>query len=140
MGFRVDIVAGATTMMAAFIAANPTIIKRHFRSRPPTTNTDIPYTFLDLRPEGIHYVSGLQERVMSPSIVAVFDLADNQQTTDEQDAAVDLLVDHFATYPHLIPGTVWDDMTITDEAVAGDTSVAAVRFGFGNISFRQGRT
>jgi hypothetical protein len=141
MGFRVDMVAGVTTMMAAFIAAHPTIVVRHFRSRPASANTDMPFTFLDLRPETISHVSGLRERVMSPSIVAVFRLTENGETTDAQDAAVDLLVDHFTSYPHIVTGTVWDAMTVADETAAdGESTFAAVRFTFGNISIHEGRT
>jgi hypothetical protein len=139
--FRVDVVAGMTTMINAFIVANPTVILRHFRSRPPSAGTDLPFTFLDLRPEAIEHVSGLRYRTMSPSIVAVFQLTDNGETTDAQDAAVDLLVDHFTSYPHIVAGTVWDAMTVSDESLQdGESFFAAVRFTFGNISIREGRT
>ena len=139
--FRVDVVAGFGTMMTAFIAANPTVILRHFRSRPPSAGTDLPFTFLDLRPEAISHVQGLRERLMAPSIVAVFRLTDNGETTDAQDVAVDLLVDHFTSYPHLVAGTVWDALTVSDESLQdGETFFAAVRFTFGNISIHEGRT
>jgi len=139
--FRVDIVNGIGTMMTAFIAANPTVIRRHFRRRPPSTNNDIPYSYLDLRPEAISHVSGLRERVLSPSVVAVFAITDNLETADLQDAATDLLIDHFTTYPHLVAGTVWDAITVTEEnAPDGLTDRTAVRFTFGNISIHEGRT
>jgi len=139
--FRSDVVTGFGTMMAAFIAAHPTIILRHFRSRPPSSNTDMPFTFLDLRPEAISHVAGLRERLMNPSIVAVFRLTDNGETTTVQDAAVDLLVDWFTSYPHIVAGTVWDAMTVSDESLQdGETYFAAVRFTFGNISIHEGRT
>lgn len=140
MSFRRDVVAGFGTMMAAFVAAHPTVITRHFRSRPPSVNTDMPYTFLELRPEGVTHVSGLRYRVMSPSIVAVFRLTDNGETTDVQDTAVDLLLDHFTLYPHIVAGTVWDELSVSDEAAPdGDSTFAAVRFTFANISIREGR-
>jgi hypothetical protein len=126
--------------MTAFIAAHPTIILRHFRSLPPSLLTDVPFTYLDLRPERIDHESGLRHRTMNPSIVAIFDLGDNGETTDLMDAAVDLLVDHFTSYPHIVVGTVWDAMTVADEAVPNDTSMIAVRFTFGNISIGEGRT
>jgi hypothetical protein len=139
--FRSDVVTGFGTMMAAFIAAHPTIILRHFRSRPPSSNTDMPFTFLDLRPEAIGHDSGLRQRLMSPSIVAVFRMTDNGETTTLQDAAVDLLVDWFTSYPHIVAGTVWDAMTVSDESLQdGETYFAAVRFTFGNISILEGRT
>lgn len=136
---RADLVNGINTMMAAFIAAHPTVVKRHFRTIPESFTTDLPCTFLDLRPETISHESGLRQRTMSPSIVAVFDLVTNAQTTDTMDPAVDLLVDHFTTYPHLVAGTVWDAMTVSEESVQGDPSVIAVRFTFGNVSISEGR-
>ena len=139
--FRADVVAGMTTMMVAFIAANPTVIRRHFRRRPPSSNTDIPFTYLDLRPETITHVSGLRERLMAPSVVAVFQLTDNLQTADVQDTTTDLLVDWFTDYPHIVAGTVWDELTVSEEdAPDGETSRTAVRFTFGNISIHEGRT
>ena len=139
--FRVDLVTGMTTMMVAFIAAHPTIIRRHFRRRPPSSNTDIPFTYLDLRPEVITHDSGLRERLISPSVVAVFQLTDNLETADVQDAATDLLVDHFTAYPHIVAGTIWDQLTVSEEAAPdGDTQRTAVRFTFGNVSILEGRT
>jgi len=139
--FRADLVTGVTTMMTAFIAAHPTVIKRHFRSHPPSFDTDLPCTYLDLRPEAISHVAGLRERVMSPAVVAVFRLTDNHETTDAQDVAVDLLVDHFTSYPHIVTGTVWDQLTVSDETIPDDQSrFAGVRFTFGNISIHEGRT
>jgi hypothetical protein len=138
--FRVDVVSGMTAMITAFIAAHPTVIVRHFRSMPASTNTDLPCTWLDLRPEVIDHESGLRHRTMSPSIVAMFSLGDNQETTDLQDAAVDLLVDHFTSYPHIVAATVWDAMTVSDERLPGDTSVSLVRFTFDNISIAEGRS
>ena len=127
--------------MGAFIAAHPTVIKRHFRRKPESSNTDIPFTYLDLRPESIIHVSGLRERVMSPSIVAVFQLTDNLETADVEDAATDLLVDHFTSYPHIVAGTIWDELTVSEEAAPdGDTQRTSVRFTFGNISIHEGRT
>jgi hypothetical protein len=139
--FRVDVVTGFGTMMTAFIAAHPTVIRRHFRRKPPSSNTDIPFTYLDLRPETITHDSGLRQRLMSPSIVAVFQLTDNLETADTQDAATDLLVDHFTSYPHIVTGTIWDQLTVSEEAAPdGDTQRTAVRFTFGNISILEGRT
>ena len=136
--FRADVVAGMTTMMTAFIAANPGVIQRHFRFLPPSFTTDLPCTYLDLRPESISHVSGLRERLMNPSIVAVFDDPENGQTVDTIDPAVDLLVDWFTSYPHIVPGTVWDAMTVAEESI--DNGMVAVRFTFGNISIHEGRT
>jgi hypothetical protein len=48
-------------------------------------------------------------------------------------------VDWFTLHPHIVTGTWWDDMAVADEAVAGDTSIIAVRFTFPNLSITEGR-
>jgi len=138
--FRADVVAGMTTMMQAFIAANPTLVRRHFRVLPESFTTDIPCSYLDLRPEQISHDSGLRQRLMSPSIVVIFDAADNGEVIDAMDTTTDLLVDWFTSYPHIVSGTVWDAMTVADESVPNNLGMVAVRFTFGNISILEGRT
>lgn len=138
--FRVDTVAGITTMCEAFIAAHPTIIARHFRVRPPSLNTDLPCTYLDLRPEALGYVNGLVTRVMNPSIVAVFRLTDNAETMDRLDSAVDLLTLHFGGYPHIVAGSWWSSMTVAEENAGDEESdLLAVRFTFNEYSAAGGR-
>jgi len=138
--FRADVVAGMTTMMTAFIAAHPTVVRRHFRILPESFTTDIPCSYLDLRPETISHDSGLRERLMSPSIVVIFDAGDNFEVIDAMDTTVDLLVDWFTSYPHIVTGTIWDAMTVADEPVPNNLGMVAVRFTFGNISRLEGRT
>ena len=137
--FRVDLVAGFTTMMAAYIAANPTLIKRHYRSLPAQFQ-DLPCSYLDVRPERVSHAQGLRDRVTSPSIVVVTRLTDNGETTDIHDVLVDSLLDWFTSYPHIVTGTIWSDMTVADEAVGDDNQFVGTRFSFGNISIAEGRT
>lgn len=141
MGFRVDLVAGVGTMMAAFIVANPTLLKRHFRSRPPSLNTDLPCSYLDLRPEDVHYAQGVRDRTLTPSIVFVDHLTENGETTDRMDALVDAFAEHLDLYAHVIPGTVWSDGTWTDESqeLGDGKPAAATRFTFGPLSKTEGR-
>ena len=135
--FRADLVAGMTTMMQAFIAANPTVIRRHFRVRPMSQTTDLPCSYLDLRPETVTHDSGLRIRTMNPSVVVVFGLTENAETIDAMDAAVDLLMDHLTSYPHIIAGSWWSSLTVSEEA-AEDGNIA-VRFTFDALSFGEGR-
>ena len=137
--FRADVVAGMTTMMTDFISAHPTVIRRHFRMMPASVVTDLPCSYLDLRPESINHVDGLRYRVMSPSVVVVFDNGENGETIDEMDPAVDLLVDHFTSYPHIVAGTIWDAMTVSEESLANNPGMVALRFTFSNLSIREGR-
>jgi len=137
--FRVDLVAGVTAMMNAYIAANPTKLLRHYRSLPAQFQ-DLPCSYLDVRPETVSHANGLRDRVTTPSIVVVTRLTDNGETTDIHDILVDSLLDWFTAYPHIVAGTVWSDMTIADEAVGTDNQFVGTRFSFGNISIAEGRT
>jgi hypothetical protein len=137
--FRVDLVTGVTAMMNAYIAANPTKLLRHYRSLPAQFQ-DLPCSYLDVRPETVSHANGLRDRVVTPSIVVVTRLTDNGETTDIHDILVDSLLDWFTSYPHIVTGTIWSDMTIADEAVGADNQFVGTRFSFGNISIAEGRT
>lgn len=136
--FRADVRTGVATMMQAFISAHPTLLKVHWDEK-PSGFTNLPCSYLSPRPETISHDSGTRERVMSPSVTVV---KDGRQTMASFDALVDLLVDHFTTYPHIVTGTIWDRMTVEDDREeAGDgSSLPSVRFTFTNLSIREGRT
>ena len=136
--FRVDLVAGVTTMMDAYIAANPTLLLRHYRSLPAQFQ-DLPSSYLDLRPETITHSEGVRDRRIAPSVVVVTRLTDNGETTDVHDILVDSLVDWFTSYPHIVAGTSWQDMTVADEALGPDNQFVGTRFTFGDISKIEGR-
>lgn len=140
--FRADLVAGIGSCLDVFIAANPTLLRRRFRIRPPSFTTDLPCAYIDLRPEAVSFNSGTRTRTFSPSVVVVDALTDNGETYDRLDILTDALVEHFTGYPQFVTGTIWDRMTVTDEAEEnGDgTVLAAVRFTFTNVSLMDGRT
>ena len=138
---RADLVAGITTMMNAYIAANPTLLKKHLRSRPPSLNQDAPFSFCDLRPEQVHYANGLRDRILQPSVVIVDRLTDNGETMDRFDVLVDSLMDHFQAYPHIITGSIWSNMTVADEPQQeGESFFSSVRFTFTDFQKTEGRT
>lgn len=141
MGNRASLVTGIGTMMAAFIAANPTLCRRYFSARPTSLVTDWPAAYLDLRPMRVHYDSGLRDTLFTPSIVFVDGAFDPTESTNRVDAIVDAFTDHLDSYPHLVTGTSWSDGTWSDESVplSDDTSAAAVRWTFGDITFKNGR-
>jgi hypothetical protein len=138
---RADLVSGVGTMMTAFIAAHPTLCRRHFRSRPTSLVTDWPCSYLDLRPMTLHYDNGLRETQVTPSIVFVTQAAENGQVTDLLDQIVDAFTDHLDSYAHLVAGSVWSDGTWNDESedLGDGTFAAGARFTFGPISFLNGR-
>jgi len=143
--FRQDVTAGLVTILDAFIAANPTILRRSERAQPPSVMGDLPLAFVDGRPERIRHDSGTRERVMSPSIVVVSSIGDNVETVVRHDVLVDLLVDHFTANPHVMPVTIWDEMTVDDEdyPVLSESGKVdhfyATRFTFVNLSIMEGR-
>ena len=138
---RADLVAGIGTMMAAFIAANPTLLRRHFGSRPKSLVTDWPCSWLDKVPATIHYDSSLREENYLPELV----FADRETDSDETSARLDVLVDKFTDfldgYPHIVAGTVWSDAQWADESVplSDSTAAAGVRLRIGPVSFKPGR-
>ena len=143
--FRADITAGLVTILDVFIAANPTLLRRSERARPPSIVGDLPIAFVDGRNEDISHTVGTRERVMTPSVVVVSPIGDNVETVVSRDTLVDLLVDHFTSYPNIVTGTIWDRMTVRDEdypveSADGTTRYFfATRFTFGNLSIREGR-
>lgn len=141
MGERQDLVSGVTTMMTAFAAANPTLLKRHFRARPESAVTDWPCSWLDLRPEDIHYDSAMRDRTFNVSIVFVAGLGDNDQMMTLLDSIVDAFTDHLDSYPHILIGSAWSDGSWAEEAIplGDDTSTPGVRWTFAPILSKRGR-
>ena len=141
MGERVDLVAGITTMMTAFISAQPTLLKRHFRARPESAVKDWPCSWLDLRPEDVSYDASMRDRTFTPSIVFVAGQGDNDQQMTLLDSLVDAFTDHLDSYPQLMAGSVWSDGSWSEESISlGDgTSVPGVRWTFAPILSKRGR-
>ena len=136
---RTDFVAGVATMMNAYIAANPGRVARHDRTLPAQFQ-DFPATYHDVVSEQVTHVQGLRYRVMSSSIVLVTRLTDNTETTDLHSALVDSILDWLTSYPSIVAGTVWSDVTITTEAAGDDNQFLATRFTIPDHTAREPRT
>lgn len=136
---RADFVAGVATMMDAYIAANPTMLKRHYRSLPAQFQ-DLPATYHDIVGEEVSHSQGLRDRVMSSAIVLVTRLTDNTETTDLHSILVDSLLDWFTDHPSIVLGTVWSRMSISEEAAGGDNQFLATRFQLPDHTVKEGRT
>ena len=134
---------GFATMMQAFIAANPSILARHFDVRPESPH-DFPYTYVTL-PETVAYTAGTQTRTFTPTLTFVDDYGPNGEVMDRFDVAVDALVEFIGGYGgsfggHITADSVWSALTIADGTEDhGDSRFPAVRFGFGDLSIREGR-
>lgn len=133
--FRADITAGVATMMQAFITAHGTgVLARHEDEKPTTFALDTPLSYLSSLHEDITHTAGTRERVASPSVTVVAE-------AKVLSTLVDLLIDHFTAYPHIVTGTIWDRMTVDDdrEEIGDGASLPSVRFTFTNLSIREGR-
>ena len=128
-------------MMAAYITANPTLLRRHFPYVPPSLNSDTPFSYFDLRAETVHHANGLRDRNLRPMVVIVDRLTDNGETLARFDVLEDSLLDHFTTYPHIITGSIWSDISVSDESIAdGDSTFPILRFTFEDFAKTEGRT
>jgi len=140
--FRNDIAAGLLTILQGFAAANPTLVRSTWRTQPPSFNVDLPAAFVGVRPETAMHANGIRTRTMSPSVIFIDRLTDNNETMTRMDVLVDAAMDYFTANPHITPNTVWDTFTTTDgmfEDLSG-MKTQGVTFTFGNISIIEGRT
>jgi len=141
MGERQDLVSGVTTMMDAFIAANPTLLKRHFRARPESAVKEWPCSWLDLRPEEVAYSNSIRDRTFNVSIVFVAGQGTNDQQMTLLDSLVDAFTDHLDSYPHVLTGSAWSEGQWSEETIplGDDTSTSGVRWTFAPILSKRGR-
>lgn len=143
--FRADTRAGLVTMGEAFVAANPTMLRKMHAVRPTSFAGDIPFAYAELLAEAATHTAGTRERVLSPSIVLVGRPLDNEQSVSEFDALVDAFADHATSYAQFSANSIWDQWTVTDESEEVQTApdsvrtYPTVRFTFTNVSLREGR-
>jgi hypothetical protein len=139
--FRADIRAGLLTIIDAYITANPTLLRKRFRSRPPSVVNDLPYAYIDFPPETVTHDSGTRTRAMDPAIVLVDQPSDNGEVLDRFDVLTDSFLDHLSDYPHVASNTIWSRMTVTQTTEEhDDRPYPAVRFAFDELSIMEGRS
>lgn len=114
---RYDTITGLVAILDAFKAANPTLLSRTFRGRPPSLNTDMPCAYPTLPDEEVSHRAGVRIRVMAFAIEYVDRLTDNDETTERFDRAVDALLDHLTANPHIVANTVWSRVSISNDYV-----------------------
>lgn len=147
MTARVEVVTRLQTILTAFEAANPTLLRRHFKVRPPSLVTDLPCAYIDLRPYTVAYMNSTRDIVMSPSIVFVDRLTDNGETMERFDILVDTFTEFLDDYPYLAAGNaVWSNSTWVDESETlgrpedGQAPAAAARVTFNDVLYKSGRS
>lgn len=139
--FRTDVRAGLLSLLQTFQTANPTMLRSAHRARPEGFTGDYPIGFVDSQPETIFHTSGVRDRTMSPAVALVGEYRLNGEHADEFDLLVDAFLDWCSARPHIVTGTVWDRMTISDyQEDIGEAVRPAVRFTFTNLSIQEGRS
>ena len=139
--FRADIADGLRDLLDSFKSANPALLRSSFLAHPPSLNVDLPAGWVETRNEAVSHASGIRTRTMSPTVVVADRLTDNAETMGRMDALVDALLDHFTDNPHIVAGTIWDALTITDELdqLPDGAWMQQVRFTFTNVEIEEGR-
>ena len=142
--FRQDLRTALLAMYDDYITANPTLVRRSETVRPPSIVGDLPIIFTDNLGETASYDVQLRTRVARPEVLVVSPVTDNAETVLRHDVLVDSLYDHFQSYVHLVPNTVWDRLTVADEdyPVDSDTGTRhflATRFRFEGVTIIEGR-
>ena len=140
--FRTDVVAGLKDVLDDFTgAAHAFDLVATYSTRPASFARPTPFAFIGIRPEEVRHDSGTRTRTMSPTVTIVDQLVDNPTTMTRLDRLIDLLMDAFTARPHLVAGTIWDRISVSDEFVSeGDSVFQAVTFTFPNVSIQEGRT
>ena len=142
--FRQDVTTAIVASIDAFIAANPTLLRRSEQARPPSVMGDLPLAFVDGRDERIHFDAQTMDRVMTIAVVVVSQMADNVETLIRHDIVTDALIDHFNGYISFVPNSSWTDLTIADEDYPVPSDDGTVRHFFATrmtfvVSLMEGR-
>ena len=129
--FRQDLTAAVVASIDAFIVANPTLLRRSERGRPPSVMGDLPLAFVDGRNEAIHFDAQTMDRVMTIAVVVVSPIGDNIETLVRHDVITDALIDHFNQQSiHFVPNSSWTDLNVSDEDYPVDSDDGTTRHFF----------
>ena len=105
--FREDVRAGIVATLAAFRAANPTLLRRIWRVRPESfTLGDLPAMTVGNLTESIATANGIRQRSMDAFTVEITDnVADNTESSNRGDLLVDAIMDYLTASYHMASGT-----------------------------------
>lgn len=101
---RTVVVTQVKALLDTWIAANPTLLRQCWRSRPAKV-AETPFAFIGGRNEALRHDSGTRDRTFTIQVVLVDTLTDNIESGDRIDPLVDLLVDLFTANPHAVSAT-----------------------------------
>ena len=130
-------------MLEAFRVADTGRLQEVHDRRPSHYSRPMPFAYLDILSEAARHSAGIRYRTMTPSVVFVFQ-PDIQ--VEVIDAMVDDFADHLSSYAHVVPNTVWDTWTATEEGEDIESNegsirtLPTVRFTLGNYESGKGRS
>jgi hypothetical protein len=139
---RRDLRTYGYSLLQSFQTADTGRVSEVFARRPSHFNRPMPVGYMDILAESATHTAGTRERVFSPSFVFVFD---PNLETDDIDRVVDEFGDFLTANPHIVPNTVWDQWSVTEESEEVESETGsirifpAVRFTLNNVSVREGR-
>lgn len=96
--FRSDLVAGLTSVLTTFQAANPTLLRDVKRTRPASVGAT-PLAYVGNRVETLVHDSGTRSRTFTVAVVVIDVIPDSTENADRLDDLVDELVDEFTDNP-----------------------------------------
>jgi hypothetical protein len=139
--FRVDLVDALYDLLIAYQTANPTLLRRVYRTR-PSAFQELPSAFVGPREESITHTSGTRERTIAPSVVVVDTFSgDNEETGDRMDILMDDLVDVFTAGVSQIPWAIIEPTAvIPGELEASGAIYRAESIQFARTTIREGRS
>jgi hypothetical protein len=138
--FRVDLVDALYDLLVAYQAANPTLLRRVYRTR-PSAFQELPSAFVGPRAETITHTAGTRERAIDPSVVVVDTFTDNVETGDRMDVLMDDLIDVFTAGVRQIGNALIEPTAVTPgELEASGAIYRAESIQFARTSIREGRS
>jgi hypothetical protein len=139
--WRADVTAAVVAILNDEVAANPTLLRKAYPSRPGSFG-ETPAAYISGRAESITHDSGTRTRTFDGLTFTIVDsYRDNIQTTDPLDDVVDNLVDRFdiITNVQRIASSIIEITSIVDvdvELLRPDGTTVAYR----GVVFTLGRT
>lgn len=143
-GFRQALQAGVLSVVTAFAAANPTIVRTIRGVRPLSyANTELPTFYLGDMSESITHVQGVRTRAFGGfSAFLVDNMGSPDESNNRMNFAADVLTDLFTANLHAASGRsiLQHTATLDTEVPNGEGVLPALEFQFGETSVAEGRT
>lgn len=120
---RADINAFLGAILAAFIAANPTVVRKQWSDVPASLTGEGPFVYLGNITEAITHDSGIRRTVFTGTLNYVDVLVDSQQTNARMNAFADFIRDWLTANARILPPGILEQTSATE----GEMAQGAVR-------------